>query len=215
VCQSATSEARTARIAPPGRPARDTVVGPRPADASWTYNAQTLGQLRADTPRIPGGRSLQRRDRGAGRQRARAQGAGRELKMPWNDFCLIPRGVAIQVQRSAISATRGQVPGSARERAGGAHSPMGPRVPRRGPPGHTFVAWRVRRRPRPPRRCPLCPPARRSAPAGNTISVGRARGGTSGVNASLPRTATKKNVLTRAVGRFVDSMRMDGRKPCK
>jgi hypothetical protein len=54
--------------------ARDTVVGPEPADASRTYNAQTLGQLRADTPRIPGGRSLQRRDRGAGRQRARAQG---------------------------------------------------------------------------------------------------------------------------------------------
>jgi hypothetical protein len=25
-------------------------VGPRPADASWAYNAQTLGQLRADTP---------------------------------------------------------------------------------------------------------------------------------------------------------------------
>jgi hypothetical protein len=58
---TAISEARTARIAPPGRPARDTVVGPRPADTSWVYDAQTLGQLRADAPRIPGGRSLQRR----------------------------------------------------------------------------------------------------------------------------------------------------------
>jgi hypothetical protein len=65
VCQSATSEARTARIAPPGRLARDTVVGPRPADASRTYNAQTLGQLRADTPGIPSGRSLPRRARPA------------------------------------------------------------------------------------------------------------------------------------------------------
>jgi hypothetical protein len=58
---------------PVRRPARDTVVGPRPADASWTYNAQTLGELRADTPRIPSARSLQRRDRGAGGQGARAQ----------------------------------------------------------------------------------------------------------------------------------------------
>jgi hypothetical protein len=52
VCQSATSEARTARMAPPGLPARNTGVGSRPAHASWTNNAQTLGQLRADY-RIP------------------------------------------------------------------------------------------------------------------------------------------------------------------
>jgi hypothetical protein len=118
VCQSATSEARTARIAPPGRPARDTVAGPRPADASWTYNAQTLGQLRADTPRIPGGRSLQRRVRPAAQAR-------RELKMPSSNFCSIPRSVVIQVQRSAISATRRQVPWSARERAGCARTRWG------------------------------------------------------------------------------------------
>jgi hypothetical protein len=104
VCQSATSEARTARIAPPGRPARDTVVGPRPADALWTYNAQTLGQLRADTPRIPVGRSLPRRDRGARRQAPARR--DRELKMPSSDFFL--RGVAIQAQRSASSPRGGR-----------------------------------------------------------------------------------------------------------
>jgi hypothetical protein len=46
LCQSATSEARTTRIARQGGRHANTVVGPRPADASWTYNAQTLGQLR-------------------------------------------------------------------------------------------------------------------------------------------------------------------------
>jgi hypothetical protein len=124
VCQSATSEARTARIAPPGRPARDTVVGPRPADASWTYNAQTLGQLRADTPRIPGGRSLQRRSWRRPPTRPRAA-AGPELKMPSSNFCLIPRSVAILVpvisnQRQA-AASASVRPGS----APGARTPDG------------------------------------------------------------------------------------------
>jgi hypothetical protein len=54
--------------------------------------------------------------------------------MPSSDFCLIPRGVVIQVQRSAISATRRQVPWSARERAGVRGSPWGREGRRRGPP---------------------------------------------------------------------------------
>jgi hypothetical protein len=88
--------------APPGRPARDTVVGPRPAGASWTYNAQPLGH-------------------------------GPEPKMPWSNFRLIPRDVAIQVQRSAISTTLRQASrfgsGARRARA----PPMGPRGAQREP----------------------------------------------------------------------------------
>jgi hypothetical protein len=51
VCQSAISEARTTRKPRQGGRRRDTVVEPRAADGSWIYNAQTLGQLRADTCR--------------------------------------------------------------------------------------------------------------------------------------------------------------------
>jgi hypothetical protein len=54
--------------------------------------------------------------------------------MPSSDFCLIPRGVAIQVQRSAISTPWRQAPWSARERADGRAHPMGPRRAQRGPP---------------------------------------------------------------------------------
>jgi hypothetical protein len=79
---------------------RDNVAGPRPADASWTNNAHA--SCAPTPPRIPGGRSLPRRARPAA-QAPRA-GAGRELKIPSSDFCLIPRGVAIQIP--AISNQR-------------------------------------------------------------------------------------------------------------
>ena len=51
---------------------------------------------------------------------------------------------------------------------------------------------------------------------GTRSQSARARGGTSGTTASLgPRGGGEKDVLTPAVGRFVDSIRVDGRKTRK
>jgi hypothetical protein len=63
---------------------------------TMTYNAQTLGQLRAGTPRIAGGRSLPRGVRPAAQAPARRGRSGAENA--FERLLFDPRGIAIQVR---------------------------------------------------------------------------------------------------------------------